>query len=254
MMPTAVISALRQIFPDHESQARAILGRFSETHPVNGRGYLLCITPRSGSSLLSDVLGRTGSVGMAREHFRTPVPDWMATCANLNDVLRMLEDKAPSGYFGIKGDLFQMFPLISEGLFAGPGIFKHIYLTRRDHIGQAISLARAVKTNEWHSHDVSVPDPDLTIEDVLGYLRYLRTMERDWETVFTALQLAPLRLSYEDLVTDPAGVFERIRQFLDVQWKVDPIRIVSAYQSVSGRHDPRWMKNLRAQLEVLRVS
>jgi len=205
--------------------------------------------------MLADVLGQTGTVGVAREHFRAAdasIPAWMNSCASLNDVLRTIKSRAPHGYFGIKGDLFQMFPLISEGVFGGPGcIFKHIYLTRRDHIGQAISLARAVKTNEWHSHDAPAPDPDLSFEDVLSRLRYLRAMEADWETVFTALRLAPLRLCYEDLLADPAGLFEKIREYLDIQWKVDPAGIVPAYQSLTGRHDPRWIQNLRAQFDVL---
>jgi hypothetical protein len=208
--------------------------------------------------MLADVLGRTGSVGVAREHFRadgTSLPDWMTAFDNLNEVLRRMESNAPSGYFGLKGDLFQMFPLVSEGVFAGPDcIFKHIYLTRRDHIGQAISLARAVKTNEWHSHDAPVPDPDLTIEEVLGYVRYLREMESDWETVFTALRIAPLRLSYEDLVADSGSIFERTRQYLGVQWKVDPTGIVSPYKPIRERHDPSWIQTLRAQFEALAVS
>jgi len=253
------IAALRRTFPDHERRARAILSQFpgngqDVSEHLGGRGYLLCITPRSGSTMLSDVLGQTESVGFAREHFRaddSTIPEWMTTCASLKAVLRRLESKAPSGYFGVKGDLFQMFPLISEGLFAGPEcIFKPIYLTRRDHVGQAISLARAVKTNEWHSHDAPAADPDLTVEDVLSSVRYLRAMEADWETVFTALQITPLRLYYEDLVADPAVLFERIRQYLGVQWKIDPAGIVSAYQSVSERHDPRWIQSLRAQLEA----
>lgn len=243
MMPAATIATLRRAFPDHERHARAILDQFAGNRrdvapPLSGRGYLLCITPRSGSSMLADVLGRTQSVGVAREHFRADgasIPNWMSTC-------------------GLKGDLFQMFPLISEGVFAGPGcIFKHIYLTRRDHIGQAISLARAVKTNEWHSHDTPAPDPELIIDEVLGYVRYLRTMESDWETVFTTLGIAPLRLYYEDLVSGAASVFERTRQYLDVQWKVDPMGIVSSYKPVRERHDPRWIENLRSQLEVLPV-
>jgi len=262
MMPAATIATLRRAFPDHERHARAILDQFAgnrrdATPPLSGRGYLLCITPRSGSSMLADVLGRTQSVGVAREHFRADgasIPDWMGTCDNLNEVLRKIQSNAPSGYFGLKGDLFQMFPLISEGVFAGPDcIFKHIYLTRRDHIGQAISLARAVKTNEWHSHDAPAPDPELIIDEVLGYVRYLRAMESDWETVFTTLGIAPLRLYYEDLVSGAASVFDRTRQYLDVQWKVDPMGIVSSYKPVRERHDPRWIENLRSQLEVLPV-
>jgi trehalose 2-sulfotransferase len=258
LLYAARLAALRQVFPDHERQWRTVLDRSTHREGIGrrptGRGYLLCITPCSGSSMLADVLAKTGSVGMALEHFsaeNASAPEWMANCVDLNDFLAALERAAPDGYFGIKGTLFQMFPLISEGVFAGPGcIFKHIYLTRRDQLGQAISLARAVKTNEWHSHDKPAPDPELSIESVLSFLRYLRKMEADWETVFTALQLKPLRVCYEDLVANAAGIFGQIGQYLDVQWKVDPAGIVSAYESLSSRHDPLWIQKLRARFET----
>lgn len=212
-------------------------------------------TPRSGSSWLSDTLVKTGSVGLAEEHFPTsleaPLPQWLAQCASLQDAFRILQQHAPSGYFGIKGRLFQMFPLISKGVFAGPECkFKHIYLTRRDRIGQAISLARAVKTNEWHSFQAHAPDPNLSFEDVVFYLRYINSMEGDWETVFSALQIEPLRLYYEDLVTDPSSAFERIRQHLDVQWKISPADIVSVHRPLSIRYDPAWTRRLRDQFET----
>jgi LPS sulfotransferase NodH len=260
VMTSAQISALRGIFPDHELVARAILKRFTGT-PTSGsvgiddRSFLLCMTPRSGSSLLCDVITQTESFGNVYEHIRPdenpPIPDWMAAYANLREALRVLADLSPAGHFGMKGDLYQMFPLITEGLFAGPGgIRKHLYLTRRDHIGQAVSLARAKKTNEWHSHDAPAPDPDLAITDVVSQLHYLRTMEAEWEIVFAALRLAPLRLYYEDLISDRSGVLEKVRQYLDVQWKIDPAGIVSDRQSLSERHDPRWIQNIRAQFEA----
>jgi hypothetical protein len=206
--------------------------------------------------MLADILGRIGSVGTAHEHFPTapdaPLPDWMARCRSFEEIFPLLEeDAAPSRYFGIKGGIFQMFPLISSGVFAGPRcIFKHIYLTRRDRIAQAISLARAIKTNEWHSSDPVMRDPDLSFEEVLYFLRYLRTMEADWETVFSALQLDPLRLCYEDLIDDRQRVFEQIREHLGVQWKTDPCHIISAHESISARHDRGWLRRLYSQFET----
>jgi LPS sulfotransferase NodH len=251
----ARIGVIRQVLPDHERLAREILKGFSGRHrmarrPTGGRGYLLCITPRSGSSMLADVLGRTGSVGAAKEHVRVraPLSKWMAKCGDLAGCFAELGSNAPAGYFGIKGDLYQMFPLISEGAFAGPGcIFKHIYLTRRDTLGQAISLARAVKTNEWHSHDAPVADPELTLAEIVSQFRYIRQMEADWETVFTALRVAPLRLCYEDLIAEPALIFEQVRQYLNVNWLVDPAGIVSEYQQISVRHNPKWLQKQRSR-------
>src|SRR5215472_2691680 len=68
------VAALRRVFPDHQRVARGILEKLTQSDcqdraRVTGPGFLVCITPRSGSSLLCDVLGKTGSVGFAREHF-----------------------------------------------------------------------------------------------------------------------------------------------------------------------------------------
>src|SRR5580698_8627881 len=72
MVPPTKIEALRRVFEGHDRMAQAILARFPGPAPaerISGRAYLLCITPRSGSSMLADVLGRTESVGTAEEHF-----------------------------------------------------------------------------------------------------------------------------------------------------------------------------------------
>lgn len=252
----ARIAVLQQIFPEHAQRAQAILERLAQNQgagrrPSTRHAYLLCMTPRSGSSMLSDVLGKTGTIGPANEHFcagEDLIPSWMNSCGGLDDVLASIEENISTGYFGIKGDLFQMFPLISGGVFTGPGcIFKHIYLTRKDHVAQAISLARAVKTNEWHSINAPAPDPELSMTDIAANIRYLRGMEADWETVFTVLQIEPLRLCYEDLVADPGSVFERIRQHLDVTWHTDPLSIASSYQSLRARHDAGWQQSLESQ-------
>ena len=77
-----------------------------------------------------------------------------------------------------------------------------------------------MKSGEWHSSDAPAPDPDLSFEEVLFFLRYIRSMEADWETVFSALQIEPLRLCYEDLVTDQPAVLERIRRHLNVNGRL----------------------------------
>jgi LPS sulfotransferase NodH len=104
-----------------------------------------------------------------------------------------------------------------------------------------------VKTREWHSHDAPVTDPELTLAEIVSHFHYIREMEADWETVFTALQVAPLRLCYEDLIAEPVAVFEQVRQYLDVNWRVDPAGIVSAYQSISDRHDPKWLQKQKCR-------
>ncbi len=251
---------LRALFPDHDRLAQASLkelrGRFEG--PAPKRGFLLCITPRSGSSMLSDVLARTGAVGKAEEHFPSsaaaPLPAWMVECGGVDGVLAALGRHAPAGYFGIKGDLFQLFPLIAANRFTGAQCeLRHIYLTRRNRVGQAVSLARAVRTNQWHSSDPWVADPELTFREILERLHYIRTMESDWETVFTALGVKPLRLVYEEVVANQVETFERIRTHLDVEWRVPPAQITSTYEPLRERYNPEWLRRMRSAFDPPRV-
>jgi LPS sulfotransferase NodH len=257
----ARITSLSQVFAEEWMHAQRVLAEI-DTHatPVfsfGGRAYFLCMTPRSGSSYLADVLQQTKTVGDCAEHFPSEyggnAPVWMTACRDLRQVLETLQRSAlPSPWFGIKGSLLQFFPLIAAGVFGNPTMrTSYLYLRREDLIAQAISLSRAAKSGEWHSTDAHVADPEISMDELIANLRLLRRMEADWEVIFTVLGISPLRLSYEQCLKNPNDTFESIRKLLGVSWQVDPGTIQSRFSSLAEKQDPQWRRRLYAQLAGL---
>ena len=138
--------------------------RDGDTAPTSS--YIVCATPRSGSTLLCEYLMLTGDAGHPSEWF---LPQGAALAAEMFGVGSSFEDptyfaelstksKTQNGMFGVK----MMWPqmewlcktiLIERGSrLHDAGCFpnlKYIYITRDDEVEQAISLFMAVKTDVW---------------------------------------------------------------------------------------------------------
>lgn len=248
------VSALRVAYEKESSHSDSILAlignQSSEPFVFNGKAYLLCITPRSGSTFFSDILGKTQSLGQCHEHFPSEmgglVPSWMNECSGLADAFGRLQRNAqPLDFFGIKGTPLQMFPLITAGAFGNPSIpLRYIYLRRKDILRQAISLCRAAKTGEWHSDDPNVSDPEISIDEIVTQMKLLRRMEADWEVIFHTLGIAPFRLFYEELLAEPLVTYSRVGEYLGVKWKKDPLLCRSDFLPLVDRYDPIRLKHL----------
>jgi len=253
------VSCLEETFDEEAEHSRLILSQLHHDagQPIvfNGRAYFMCITPRSGSTFLADILSKTGALGPCKEHFPAEygnyVPDWMTAYRGIAEVFRVLRrDSLPTPFFGIKGSLLQMFPLISAGAFGNPSLpFRYLYLRRKDVIGQAISLCRAAKTGEWHSSDPHVPDPEISIGEIIASVKHLKRMEADWEVIFSMLRIKPLRLTYEQCVAEPKKTFTEIGSYLGVTWPFDPTTIRSSLTPLAEKRDPLWQTKLRSHFE-----
>lgn len=200
--------------------------------------YVLCATPRSGSTLLCGLLAATGAAGRPNSFFRAEDLRGWAEAWGLPPGLdpesaefdraylpaMEREGRAGTGVFGLRimweslpeaacrldralgpsGDL----PRRVEQAF-GPALFVH--LSRRDKVAQAVSRLRAEQSGVWHRA------PDGTILESTGPAAPLRYdpdriaelaagLERDdaaWQGFFAAHGLHPLRLAYEDVSADP---------------------------------------------------
>src|SRR5919201_517480 len=134
--------------------------------------YVVCATPRSGSSFLCEVLSSTGVAGRPEDYFWN-LPFWSAHWG-LTDfpgfAQRLLhEGTTANGVFGSKlmwdqlDDVGKQFAtLLSLGDAGPPEVLAaafpnlhYIWLTRRDKLRQGISYSRAMETKVWRSTDVS---------------------------------------------------------------------------------------------------
>jgi LPS sulfotransferase NodH len=201
-------------------------------------GYILCATPRSGSTLLCDLLAATGVAGDPDSYFMDDVdPVWARhwglpardgqdetayAAAFLAAVLKAGRGGTP--VFGLRlmhrnlCDLLAMtdhaYPGLPSGharLRAAFGDILFVHLARRDRLAQAVSLVKAEQTGLWHI----APDgteverlapprpPAYDFDRIAATFAGLEAQEAGWTAWFAAEGIAPLRLWYEDLSADP---------------------------------------------------
>src|SRR5262249_43741868 len=128
------------------------------THDVTVlRGYAICTVPRSGSNWLGQLLASTGLLGHPLEYFNSPARRALTDPKYPDDprlqVARVLTTGPISnGIYGVKLFVSQ-FREIQDGVRLTRDLpnLRFILLRRRDLLGQAISWARALQTNQYRA-------------------------------------------------------------------------------------------------------
>jgi LPS sulfotransferase NodH len=174
--------------------------------------YVVCALPRSGSSLLCELLFNTGLAGAPAEYFDPTMRRQLARgweTESFEQYLRALlaRKTGPNGVFGFKAHFFQLDETFPGSSLADtfPGL-RHVYITRGDRLRQAISWARALQTRKWASdHEVKeVQAPEVFRRSQIDNLiAGIAERERRWEGHFAAARVEPLRITYDDLVAAP---------------------------------------------------
>ncbi len=202
--------------------------------------YIICATPRSGSTLLCKLLSATGVAGAPNSYFHQPnisawlksldlTPDISATRQEtLREILSAAQQKgtSDSNIFGLRlmrksfDFLMQQLDLLypnlasdTERFNAAFGRTQYIHLTRDDKLAQAISLVKADQTGLWHmapdgSELERMAPPQAPTYDpaqIMQQLAELTAYDRAWENWFKTEKITPLRVTYEALAADAAG-------------------------------------------------
>lgn len=210
-------------------------------------GYVLCTAPRSGSTLLCELLKATGVAGAPASLFHRPdVAIWgrslgVAPHPDRTEFARRVFVKARdigrggTGVFGLRLQRHSV-PFLS-GVLAdvcpdAPGDFarlermfgplKCLYLRRDDKVRQACSLVRAEQTGLWHraadgselERTAPPAAPRFDAEAINTYISVSKGYDADWQTWFDANKVDPLRLTYEALAADPIGTLCDVLRFL----------------------------------------
>ena len=175
------------------------------------RSYAVCALPRSGSSLLCEMLFDTGLAGAPAEYFDVQqmarFRDAWGTHDRAGYLSALLARKTgPNGVFGFKAQFFQLAEAFPDWqVEAAFPALSYVYIIRRDRLRQAISWARAVQTGWWAS-DHEAPEHLPVVFDRAQIDRMIDGIaerERRWEELFERLGAEPLRTTYEDLVAAP---------------------------------------------------
>jgi trehalose 2-sulfotransferase len=202
--------------------------------------YVVCTSPRSGSTLLCKLLAATGVAGNPDSYFHSrSISGWLEDLGLVRDpsaperelleaIFRAAIRKGTldTGIFGLRlqghsfdffiKKLFVLYPGHSsnvERFKAAFGRTLFVHLTRRDKVAQAISYVKARQTGLWHAAPDGTELERLSPPQELAYnaseirARFEEVMAHDqnWENWFAASKIDPLRISYEELSVNRRG-------------------------------------------------
>ncbi len=216
------------------------------------RGYAICTQPRSGSNLLGQYLSSTERLGNPLEYFNGPGRRALGLADYPDDprlqidaILRL--GASPNGVYAVKLFASQLASLNRRVRWTERLPNLHfIYLCRDDLLGQAISWARALQTEQFRSTQPSrgtaYYDGGLIRNQLMAIVR-----ERSrWEAFFARTGIAPLRITYERFLGDPSGQVDLIADLVNVDdAEIDDRRITLTIQRDAVTD--RWRERFRAE-------
>lgn len=196
--------------------------------------YIICATPRSGSTLLCDLMHATGVAGRPDSFFQRGFYSWWAEHLGLpypscgleaefqREYLTSVIDYGTNGttIFGMRlmwesvtelsNGLAVHFPSLPNDkarLEAAFGKSLYIHLSRENKIEQAISLYRATESGLWHRFAdgtererlKSGKEPTYNAIELSKFYSKLEKQDNSWVSWFAEQDVEPLCLTYEDL-------------------------------------------------------
>lgn len=213
--------------------------------------YIICGTPRTGSTLLCEFLTSTRVAGEPDSFFMRDVdPIWAAQWGlpprdgrgTADYALAYLKaavaaGRGKTGIFGLRlmrenlPDLLTMMeqlhphiPSDKERLQAVFGKVLFIHLSRQDKLSQAISMVKAEQTGLWHVapdgseiERLAPPsEPEYDFLRIRAKLDELETFDAKWVSWFSEQKIEPLRIVYETLSEQPDAAIRAICRELGV--------------------------------------
>ena len=202
--------------------------------------YLLCGTPRTGSTLLCGLLASTGVAGRPQSYFRQP--DEQACARRLGvpvagdgsfdypSFVRAARTagSTPNGVFAARVMWGTMHRIVDGLAPAGGrrnldvlvdafGPLRLVYLRRDDVVGQAVSWARAEQTGYWQDGDRSLAQPRFDLDQTADLVRTIREHNAGWSSWFAEQGVEPHSVTYEDVIGNPRQAVRRILDHLGVE-------------------------------------
>ncbi|MTB51824.1 Stf0 family sulfotransferase [Lewinella sp. W8] len=243
------------------------------------QSFRIWFTQRSGSTLLCKGLEDTGLTGRPGEFFNLSMEEtlWDKYGVTSYDAFREHLWKLGSssnGVFGIKHSVHHTYyrhllgeiaaldgaPEYREGdpesvladLFPN---CKHIYLTRRNKIRQAVSWWKAIKDDVWHlsSGQTQEQTEDFYEEHydfdaIMHLFKEANLKECTLQDQFDQYALRPLVVVYEDMIKDFPGTLTRILDYLEIKGPttLPPKNL----QRTANQYSERWVQRFRTDLQA----
>jgi len=244
------------------------------------KSYIICATPRTGSTLLCDLLAATKTCGAPDSYFMANAdPHWLKTWGMPAEgdptdpgySAAMLQGAIKSGtastdVFGLRlmrSDLPALSALIdkthpgrssdSARFAAAFGDVLYIHLRRRDKLAQAVSLVKAEQTGLWHvapdgTEVERLAPPAEPVYDHARIATKLANLEADdatWIDWFVAEAIDPLTVGYENLAAHPQEELTRICTRLSVP---PPKSVKSNLAKMADAVSEDWMRRFEEEV------
>ncbi len=244
--------------------------------------YVICTSPRSGSTLLCNLLAQTDVAGKPDSHFHRPSIDaWLETFnltfdagkperAVLGEIFQQAIESgtAGTGLFGLRlqrhsFDFFsEKLAVLHPGLASDVDRFQaafgrtlFIYLKREDKVEQAISHVKAEQTGLWHvapdgteiERNAPPKEPVYDPDAIRARYDEAVTLDRQWEDWFAMQGVEPIRVSYQDLSDDPKSTLRRIMEKLGLDGEV-ATDLEPGVAKLADRTSDDWARRFRADL------
>lgn len=217
--------------------------------------YLIASSERCGSTYLCLKLWQTRTLGAPWEYLNYQTE--MVAMArrwgtkNVGDYLRRVVEcrTSANGTFAIKAHYHHFshvlghYPQLLDAL--PPPRF--IVMQRKDRLGQAISLARAIQTNAWSSFASAAGKPVYDAVLISRCLRKIELQVSGWTRWFADRQVEPLVVDYDELVARPDDVVTAVRDFLGI---IEPSEVPAAPIPMVERQADRISAEWRARYVV----
>ena len=208
--------------------------------------YIICTTPRSGSTLLCRLLASTGKTGNPDSFYHKPrfMAEWAAEWglakkggespvafdrAYLAGALEA--GRAGTDIFGMRLQ-YEYLPLLSKtldqiypGFKTDANRFKqafgdplYIHLSRSDKVAQAVSLVRAEQSGLWHLNADGTDyervgraqEPSYDFNRLHREVIELAKEDQAWSEWFIDQEIEPYRISYELLSERPGDTLQGV--------------------------------------------
>jgi LPS sulfotransferase NodH len=246
--------------------------------------YIICGTPRTGSTLLCELMAATKVAGTPDSFFMREVdPIWIEewglpargilsdrdySAAYLKAAIK--SGRGRTTIFGLRlmranleelssliDKVFSGLPSDKARLEAAFGDILYIHLTRQDTLAQAVSMVKAEQTGLWHIapdgseiERLAPPrEPEYDFDRITAKVAELARYDAGWVTWFRSQKIEPLRIDYERLAANPAAVVTRICDALGVPAPAHR-SLRPGVAKLADAVSADWMRRYRRDLEA----
>ena len=226
--------------------------------------YIIFMTPRSGSTWLTELIKNAEALGIPQEWFNDTWiyseeealgcrPPRLRGTLDINDYVNSIVNEC-NGIAGIELSAYQAIMLrdLLDTNFDPQILSTSFYLRRRDIVSQAVSLYRSISSSRFHSYQNDKHTVDLfnSVEyrynGILESLNMILDSERIFSELFAECNIIPNYIFYEDLVSDPLAELNKIGWTLGT-----PYQSVLPMTSLSIMRDTRsasWASQFTSEL------